>query len=409
MVKYVWILLVMFLFSGISLKAQNNKKSLHWLAYLLRQDGHKIPFEFDQVTTKGKTVLYIINDKERIRVDKFRQTKDSVFFEMPVFESVFRVKKMGSNSWEGIWTKGTSGEPQVMPFFAIAGKVTVPLNKSVNKPAFSGRWEISFTKSNGQTRPAIGEWQQQGNRVTGTIWTPTGDYRYLWGFVKGDSLQLGTFDGSHAYLFNAHLNKEGKVTGVFYSGAQGTEPWAASKNEHAVLPDLAAMYLKDGEDRLQFRFPDLDNNPVSLSDARYKNKVVIIQIMGSWCPNCMDETAFLSEYYNRNKHRGVEVIALAYEYSEDPERSKNSIRKFKERFQVQYPLLNTGVTVSDSLRTEKTLPQLTTIKSFPSTIFIDKTGKVAKIHAGFTGPGTGIHYEELKKEFETTINRLLAE
>ncbi len=409
MVKYGWTLLVMFLVSGTTLKAQNNKQFLQWHASLLREDGNKIQFEFDQVTVNGKTVLYIINDKERIRVDKFRQTKDSVFFEMPVFESVFKAKKMAKDRWEGTWTKGTSGEPQVMPFFASAGKRILPSNVSAKNPVFAGRWEISFTKSNGQTRPAIGEWRQQGNRVSGTIWTPTGDYRYLWGFVKGDSLQLGTFDGSHAYLFTAKHDKEGKVTGVFYSGASGTEPWVATKNENAVLPDIAAMYLKDGEDRLDFRFPDLDDKLVSLSDSRFKNKVVIIQIMGSWCPNCMDETAFLSEYYDRNKHRGVEVIALAYEYSADPERSKNSIRKFKDRFQVQYPLLNTGVTVSDSLRTEKTLPQLTTIKSFPSTIFIDKAGKVAKIYAGFSGPGTGIHYEALKKEFEATVNRLLAE
>lgn len=70
-------------------------------------------------------------------------------------------------------------------------------------------------------------------------------------------------------------------------------------------------------------------------------------------------------------------------------------------------MLLTGVTVSDTLRTEKTLPQLTKIKSFPSTIFIDKQGKVAKIHAGFEGPGTGSRYELLKKEFEATIDKLL--
>jgi hypothetical protein len=121
----------------------------------------------------------------------------------------------------------------------------------------------------------------------------------------------------------------------------------------------------------------------------------------------MDETAFLSDFYNRNRQRGVEVIGLAYEYSTDFERSKKSIQKFKDRFKVKYTLLNTGVTVIDSLRTEKTLPQLTPIKSFPSTIFLDKKGRVAKIHAGFAGPGTGLHYEALKKEFEETVNRLL--
>jgi peroxiredoxin len=181
------------------------------------------------------------------------------------------------------------------------------------------------------------------------------------------------------------------------------------KDPNASLPDVAAMYVKDGEEKLNFRFMDLNKKFVSINDPKFKNKVVIIQIMGSWCPNCMDETAFLSDFYNKNKQRGVEVIGLAYEYSTDFERSRKSIQKFKDRFNVKYTLLNTGVTVSDTLRTEKTLPQLTTIKSFPSTIFIDKKGRVAKIHTGFEGPGTGVHYEELKKEFAATVDRLLRE
>eukprot|EP00611_Tribonema_gayanum_P007781 TRINITY_DN17200_c0_g1_i1.p1 TRINITY_DN17200_c0_g1~~TRINITY_DN17200_c0_g1_i1.p1 ORF type:complete len:132 (-),score=8.40 TRINITY_DN17200_c0_g1_i1:126-521(-) len=129
--------------------------------------------------------------------------------------------------------------------------------------------------------------------------------------------------------------------------------------------------------------------------------------MGSWCPNCMDETAFLSSFYKKYKDRGVEIVSLAYEYYEDFNLAVNSIKKFQKKFDVQYPMLVTGVTVSDTLRTEKTLPQLTKIKYFPTAIFIDKNGKVAKIHAGFEGPGTGKRYEALKKEFEETVEGLL--
>lgn len=78
----------------------------------------------------------------------------------------------------------------------------------------------------------------------------------------------------------------------------------------------------------------------------------------------MDETAFLSNYYRENKNRGVEVIALGYEYSTDFVRSVKSLKKFQERFDVQYPMLITGVKVTDSHRTEKTLPQVTPIRFF---------------------------------------------
>jgi len=171
--------------------------------------------------------------------------------------------------------------------------------------------------------------------------------------------------------------------------------------------DESAMYLKPGEERLNFKFNDLEGNPVSINDERFKNKVVIVQLMGSWCPNCMDETVFLSEYYNKNRQRGIEIVSLAYEYSTDIERSKKSLRKFQQGFNVQYPMLITGVAVTDSLRTEKTLPQLTPIKAFPTSIIIDKKGKVRKIETSFNGPGTGEHYLDYKKEFEETINDLL--
>jgi peroxiredoxin len=169
----------------------------------------------------------------------------------------------------------------------------------------------------------------------------------------------------------------------------------------------AMMFLKEGEERLNFRFPDLDSNMVSIDDDRYRDKVVVIQIMGSWCPNCMDETAFLSEYYKKNRQRGVEVIGLAYEYTSDFRKAEKTLRKFQQRHKVDYPFLNTGVITSDTLRTEKTLPQMTAIKAFPTTIFVGRDGKVKKVHPGFAGPGTGEHHEQFKKEFEATVEDLL--
>jgi hypothetical protein len=85
------------------------------------------------------------------------------------------------------------------------------------------------------------------------------------------------------------------------------------------------------------------------------------------------------------------------------------LQPFKKRFKVQYPILITGVTVSDSLRTEKTLPQLESINAFPTTIFVDKKGNIRKIESGFAGPATGEHYTEFKKEFNKIIDELLAE
>lgn len=396
------------LFTVSAASAQISLPQGAWSGHLLREDGNTISFHFDIKTEKGKNVVYIINANEKIRVDKVKNTKDSVEIEMPVFESVFRVKKITGRKWEGTWTKAGSKKMQVMPFTAEPQQDShiQPIQPAIAD--ITGKWAVTFTENEPLYKPGIGEWQQKGNTLRGTILTPTGDYRYLSGVVTGDSLKISTFDGAHAFLFIAKIENGQKISGgMFYSGATSAQPWIAEKDANAVLPDVAAMFMKDPEEKLRFRFQDLHKKMVSIEDPKFKNKVVIVQIMGSWCPNCMDETAFLSEFYARYKQKGVEVIGLAYEYSTDFERAKNSIEKFKNRFNVQYTLLNTGVTSSDSLRTEKTLPQLTPIKSFPSMIIVDRTGRVAKVHTGFEGPGTGLHYEAFKREFEATIDKLL--
>lgn len=391
-----------------STKQNNSLQVGDWQAKLLREDGNHILFNFE-VINAGDSIAWIIkNGEEKIKVDDITIKDDSVFVAMPVFESYFKLVKEGNDKLTGTWTKAATAGFIDMPFEATIGNAKRFDTKEKPVANISGKWEVTFFRADGSPRPAIAEFTQQDETLAGTFITPTGDYRYLVGVVDGDQIKLSTFDGSHAYYFNATINSDTSISsGHYYSGATSIEPWKAVKNQNATLPDVAAMFLKEGEERLNFSFPDLDGKQVSINDERFKNKVVIVQIMGSWCPNCMDETAFLSEYYKNNKDRGVEVVALAYEYYEDRTLAANSVKKFQKRFNVQYPMLLTGVTVADTLRTEKTLPQLTKIKSFPSTIFIDKKGKVAKIHAGFEGPGTGSRHEVLKKEFEATIDQLL--
>jgi hypothetical protein len=123
----------------------------------------------------------------------------------------------------------------------------------------------------------------------------------------------------------------------------------------------------------------------------------------------MDETAFLSDYYKQNQSKGVEIVGLAYERTASYSESKKALEPFQRRFGVQYPFLVTGVSVSDTLRAQKTLPQLEAIKAFPTTIFIDKKGNVRKIHTGFDGPATGKYFEAFKREFDSAINALLKE
>jgi peroxiredoxin len=375
---------------------------------LHRSDGNIIPFSFEWKTEKGKTVWYIHNAQEKIKVDNIVTAGDSLIIQMPVFESQFRVR-YSNNTLSGLWLKGGSVKTQVMPFTAEQSNKRFTTTTAADKN-ITGRWSAQFA-GNQPNELSVAELKQNGSKLSGTFLNPTGDYRYLEGVVTKDSLFLSCFDGGHAFLITAKIDNSAKISGgTFYSGALYKEGWTANKNAHAkVTEETVAMHVRPGEERLHFSFKDLTAKTVSIDDDQFKNKVVIVQLMGSWCPNCMDETAFLSEYYNKNRQRGVEVIALAYEYSTDWERSVKSLQKFQRRFNVQYTILNTGVAVVDSLRTEKTLPELTPIKFFPSSVIIDKKGRIRKLDTGFNGPATGSHYLVYKKEFETTIDKLLFE
>lgn len=407
-VKFIT-LLVLF-FSEIHVQAQKPMlRSGSWLAAVVRQDGRQIAFNMEWLSS-GSWV--IINGTERINIDDIITIGDSLEWHMPVFESFFRAKIQADGSLMGYWYKGSSTATQVWPFYARPGvEQRFEALKGPAKYRLNGRWAVSFTRKDGTKRAAIAELHQEADRLSGSILTPSGGYRYLDGIVTGDSMILSVFDGSNAYLLTGKIRDDRHIAlGTFYSGPAGIEPWQAVYQPDAALPqDAAGMTMKEGYQRLSFRFPALDGRLVSINDDAYKNKVVVIQIMGSWCSNCMDETRFLSQYYKANRHRGVEVIALAYEYSSDPVRSGTSLRKFKERFNVEYPMLLTGVAVNDPERTQKTLPEITDIKVFPSTLFIGRDGKVKAFHAGFYGPGSGGHYEESKQFFESTVDRLLKE
>ena len=379
---------------------------------LQRKDGKEIIFQLEKTRVQGKTALSVVNAGEKINLTDVTSAGDSLFFTMPAFEASFRVKVQPDGNMTGTFIKATSGNMQYWALFGKANdRVRFKATQGNAKHTISGKWNVSITRPNGTIRKALAVFKQQGNRLTGSLLTPSADYRYLDGIVTGDSILLSSFDGDNARLFEAKFDtRNNSLQGVFYNGYTGKEVWTATKDSAIALPEISdPTKLREGYNKLDFTFNDLDGNPVSIKDEQYKNKVVIVQLMGSWCANCLDETRFLSGYYKENKAKGVEVIALAYEYTTDRERSKKSIERFKKLYDVQYPMLITGATAGDDLKGEKTLPQLTAIKSFPTTVFIDKKGMVREIHTNFYGPGSGEYYELSKKRFTDTVNRLLVE
>jgi peroxiredoxin len=351
----------------------------------------------------------LINGEERIAVGEVMSEGKSLRLSFPAFNS--RVDAaLDGGVLEGNLTLGKrGGVEQTMPFRAeYAQGYTFSIGGTEPAIDVTGRWDVTFVQDDGKTSKAVGEFRQDGASVYGTFLTPTGDYRYLAGDAAGRSFELSCFDGSHAFLFKAKLSGQSTLDGDFWSGTKWHERWTATRDDDVTLPDPYELtYLKDGYDRIEFSFPGLDGRSVSLDHSRFRGKVVIVALEGSWCPNCHDEAAFLSQYYKENKHRGVEIVTLMYEHLRDEGAAMRQIERFKKKHDIDYELLYAGY--SDKAEAQKTLPMLDHVMSYPTMILIDRTGKVRRIHTGFAGPGTGRHYEAFVEKFSGFVDELLAE
>ncbi len=363
-----------------------------------------LPFNVEMT---GESRLVVTNASEKIKVTEVFYQDDSIHIVMPVFGSEF-IGKVEGDTLRGSWHKYATTRAYKIPFTAVRGQKERFKSSAPDKPAdFSGRWK-SFFISQGDTSTAIGIFGQSDRKVTGTFLTETGDYRYLEGIADGQWLRLSTFDGAHAFLFEASISDSGELIGRFRSGASWKARWLASRDAEAQLADMKSLtYLKEGYDRLAFSFPDEEGALVSLDDDRFRGKVVIVQIFGSWCPNCMDETRFLADLYERYRDQGLEVIGIDFEPRPTLDYFRGRMERYRRDLNVGYTLLLGGS--SNKAQAAEALPMLNDIISFPTAIIIDREGEIREIHTGFAGPGTGISYEEYSRDTEALVKELLDE
>ncbi len=397
--------LLITLFSTCSTKPAEIKSGI-WRGVIELQ-GQQLPFNFEVLKDTSGYKVNLINASEKILLDEISIVGDSIDMVLHIFDAGLRAK-ISENSLEGFYYKNYDKSFK-FPFHATFGDdYTFKKVTDQSTSDFYGKYAVQFITDKKDTIVSVGIFNQNGNYAEGTFLTPTGDYRYLEGNVVNNKLHLSTFDGNHAFLFIAEKKDDSTLVGDYWSGKSSHETWTAVKNDNAVMPNAEALtFLKEGYDKIEFSFPDLNKNMISPSDEKFKDKVLILQIFGTWCPNCMDETKFLSQWYKDNKDRGIEILGLAYERKADFEYASTRVKKMKDRLKVDYDFVIAGT--DDKEKASETLPMLNKVIAFPTTIFIGKDGKVKHIRTGFEGPGTGIYYEQFKERFNQVVSELLAE
>jgi peroxiredoxin len=390
-------------------RLQSSEPSVGFYRAALNLPGGEAPVALEVAREQYGFVLYFTNGNERTRVSDVQVADGKLHAVFPGYENSLDAA-IKRTSLDGVVTLiKHQGVQQAIPFHAELGdRWRFFKEASSDNVDVSGRWEVQFTDDAGKTSSGIALIEQQHDRVTGTVMTPTGDHRFLEGQVRGDEAWLSTFAGGLAYLYKVRINSHGELEGEYWQGLKSHEKLTAKRNAEAELVDATSMTgMKSGAETLDFTFRDLDGKQVSLSDAQFRGKVVLVTLGGSWCPNCHDEAMFLAPFYKQNRDRGFEVIALMFERHGDFDKAAQAVRRYRHDLDIQFPTLIAGI--SDTDDASKALPTLTGIYGFPTSIFIDRQGHVRRIHTGFTGPATGHYYADYVQDFRNFADELLAE
>jgi len=298
---------------------------------------------------------------------------------------------------------GRSGSP-AYAFQAKPHSAAPASNAKV--PSIAGHWEIAVQSAKGEAA-----WRffvrQSGAEVTASILRVDGDTGALSGRYQDGKFVLSHFSGARPLLLEITPNADGSLTLVQNGKAQ----YSALKSSQArakklPLPADPSRWtsVKDPREPLRFAAPDLNGKVVTEADPRFKGKVVLVNVMGSWCPNCHDEAPFLEELYRSYRSRGLEVVALSFEDAEqlkDPAR----LRAFIAAYGIDYTVLLGG----EPSQVSEKLPQALNLSTWPATFFVGRSGLVQGTHAGFAGKATGAAHEELKAELRATVEKLLAQ
>ncbi|WP_321330989.1 TlpA disulfide reductase family protein [uncultured Bacteroides sp.] len=400
----------MFLLAALLLPATGNSqnhpllKQGKWRAEFAAKEG-KIPFVFE-VNNEGTpeaSVVTLINGTERVPLQGITYKQDSVFIPIQDYDTQLSGVLKG-DTIEGVFKRLYADNDPGVPFKAVWGAAPRFATQGTAVAGADGKWDVTFVSEKGDEKN-VGIFSRQGATLTGSILTNTGDLRFLEGVIDASGFRLSAFAGLSPYLIRAQFIDKDHFEGTFIT-SRGSQQIKGTRNNEAALADPYRLtQLREGYATLGFKLPDLQNKLVSLSDAKYRNKVVVVSILGSWCPNCLDEMSYLASWYKENKDRGVEIVGLAFERKNDPEYVHKVLSNLVKKHGATYDILFAGKIGDD----KKVLPEIDGLKSYPTIIFIDKKGKVRKIHTGFNGPATGLFYEEFKTEFNKLIDDLLKE
>ena len=313
-------------------------KSGYWQGLLKLNEETNLPFVFSM---NEKNEITIYNAEEEIQLKSPKRENDSIIYSFIAFNTYLKLSIDSKKSINGFYISPDRKRHSIIPFKADYIGTDKPICNKEVVTNISGKWKTTFSPNSDDAYPAIGKFDQsESGKVTGTFLTETGDYRFLEGYLVGSKLILSCFDGSHAFLFTAQY-KDNNLVGTFYSGSHWKTDWIAERNEKFNLkdPDSLTYMVKDD---LTFVHPDTNKVDIAYPNKSTQGKVVIIQLIGTWCPNCLDETNFYKDLYETYHNDGLEIMGIAYEAPENLSDQIDRVKRYSANKNIPYPILIGG-------------------------------------------------------------------
>ncbi len=379
----------------------------------------EVNFGVDFAERDGALTAALLNDTDRQPFTSAAWDGKQLTLRLDYYDGTLTAHFASPQQMEGEYSRQTSRGvvhiPLVLtPHHQVAsGKVWTGAN-------LAGEWLFLRSSEEGAERVTLAEFQQEkmanadGQVAATGIFEPvSGDTGLLHGkiFMQDGAahFHLSRFDGIHVLSLDGQFLPDGSLKGQI-GGVTSVTAFTAqrSTDSAAVDPNIQGAKLtrvKNPQDPFRFSGLDPDGKPVDQSSPEFKGKAIIVDIFGTWCPNCHDEAPILEELYRKYHSQGLEIVSLAYEYTEDAARNQRLLTIYRNKYGLTFPMLLSGTTAEGQI--EKTLPQLVDFGAFPTTIFLDRSGRVHAIHAGFSGPSTGERYTQVQQNLDALTREIL--
>jgi len=370
-------------------------------------NGVAVPFRFE-ITTRGTSATgFFFDGSRKIGSTSGQFANNRLTLEYDFLNTVLDA------SFDGHQLRGTyrNRRPNARPTEFVATRyVPTPASTAGPVTQVAGEWVMyRTTKDDNQLDVS---WRlhlsQSGSEVSGAILRTSGDTGTLSGGWRDGRLTLSHFAGERPLLFEARLNHDGTLDITLdrkftYRAARSAQ---LAGTGIPKPPDLTQFTgVNNLREPLRFSGVDVDGKLVSNSDARFRGKVVVLTVGGTWCANCHDEAPFLSSLYNEFHAKGLEVAGLFFENDADFTVVRPRIAAFTKRYGIAYPILFAGTTDQAQAK----LSQLRNFSVYPTTIIIGRDGLVRRVQAGFAGAATGGEHDRLVREERALVARLLSE